>query len=447
MTAAAPLPVIALVGRPNVGKSALFNRIVGQGTAIVSEEAGTTRDRHFALTEWNGRAFYLVDTGGLTMDDRVPMDLEIRKQVEQAIGEADLLLLVLDASVGVHPSDRRIVDLLRGHGKPWLVVANKVDDPRDPSFYELYNLGAGEPHPVSATNGRGSGDLLDDIVARIPEVPAPDTSALRVAVIGRPNVGKSSIINRLLGEERLVVSEVAGTTRDAIDTPMRYHGRDLTFVDTAGLRRQARVDEGVEFYSTLRTRRAIETADVCVLVIDATEKLVDQDLKVAHLAWDAGRGLILLANKWDLVEKTDKTAAAYAKEMAEKAPFLQYVPVLFTSATTGQRITRLLDVLLEVDRERHKRIPTHDVNGRLQELVARRQPPQAVGMEIRVNYATQVEVAPPHIVVFANHPDHVAEHYVRYLHNGFRETFGWTGNPVRITLKRKHAVERDDGRR
>ncbi|MFN9575914.1 MAG: ribosome biogenesis GTPase Der, partial [Gemmatimonadota bacterium] len=237
--AAAPLPVIALVGRPNVGKSALFNRIVGQGTAIVSEEAGTTRDRHFALTEWNGRSFYLVDTGGLTMDDRVPMDVEIKKQVVQAIGEADLLLLVLDATVGVHPSDRRILDLLRAADKPWMVVANKVDDPRDPAFYELYNLGGGDPFPVSATNGKGSGDLLDAVIERIPDVPPPDAAVLRVAVIGRPNVGKSSFINRLLGEERLVVSEVAGTTRDAIDTPFRYHGRELVFVDTAGLRRQA----------------------------------------------------------------------------------------------------------------------------------------------------------------------------------------------------------------
>jgi GTPase len=443
------VPVVALVGRPNVGKSALFNRVVGQGAAIVSEEAGTTRDRHFALAEWNGRTFYLVDTGGLTMDDRIPMDVEIRKQVEQAIGEADLLLLVLDATVGVHPSDRRILDLLRAANRPWMVIANKVDDPRDPSFYELYNLGGGDPFPVSATNGRGSGDLLDAIVAKIPDVAPPDTTTLRVAVIGRPNVGKSSFINRLLGEERLVVSDIAGTTRDAIDTPFKYHGRDLVFVDTAGLRRQARVDDGVEFYSTLRTRRAIESADVCVLLIDGTQKLVDQDLKIAHLAWDAGRGLVMVVNKWDLVEKDDKTAPKFVKEMVEKAPFLEYVPFLFTSAVTGQRVTRILDTLLEVERERIKRVSTSDVNGRLQELVARLQPPQSAGHEIRVNYATQVEVSPPHVVVFGNHPEWVAEHYVRYLHNGFRETFGWTGNPLRLTLKRKNEDrrDRDDGRR
>jgi GTP-binding protein len=444
---AAPIPVVALVGRPNVGKSALFNRVVGQGTAIVSEEAGTTRDRHFALTEWNGRTFYLVDTGGLTMDDRVPMDVEIKKQVIQAIGEADLLLLVLDAQVGVHPSDRRIIDLLREHNKPWLLVANKVDDPRDPSFYELYNLGGGDPFPVSATNGKGSGDLLDSIVERIPEAPAPDTDALRVAVIGRPNVGKSSFINRLLGEERLVVSDIAGTTRDAIDTPFKYHGRDVVFVDTAGLRRQARVDEGVEFYSTLRTRRAIESSDVCVLLIDGTAKLVDQDLKIAHLAWDAGRGLIMVVNKWDLVEKDDKTAHKFQKEMVEKAPFLDYVPFLFTSATTGQRVTRILDVMLEVEAERTKRVSTSQINARLGELTARRQPPQHVGVEVKLNYATQVETAPPQIVVFGNHPDYVVEHYVRYLHNGFREAFGWTGNPLRITLKRKNEDRHDDGRR
>jgi GTP-binding protein len=433
------VPVVALVGRPNVGKSALFNRIIGGSSAIVSEEAGTTRDRHFAEAEWNGKSFWLVDTGGVTDDPRAPMDIEIRKQVDQAIEEADLLLLVVDAKLGVHPMDARVVDMLRDAQKPWLLVANKADDPRSTDFYEFYRLGAGEPIPVSAINGKNSGDLLDVIVDRIPPVIPETTDALRVAVIGRPNVGKSSFVNRLLGEERLVVSEVAGTTRDAIDTPMRYHERTIVFIDTAGLRRQSKVDDGIEFYSALRTRRAIERADICLLVIDATEGLHNQDLKIANLAWEAGRGLIVIVNKWDLKEKDDKTAARFEKECAERAPFLGFVPFIFTSAVTGQRVTRALDLLLEVDAERSKRITTSQVNTTLEALIARRQPPQAAGRDIRLLYATQVEVAPPTIAVFGNHPELVAEHYVRYLHNGFREAWGFTGNPLRIVLRRRAA--------
>lgn len=433
------IPVVALIGRPNVGKSALFNRLVGGNAAIVSDEAGTTRDRHFARGEWNGRAFWLVDTGGLVEQPDVPMDIEIRKQVLLAIGEADLLLLVVDAQTGVHPQDARVVELLRQAGKPWLLVANKVDDPRSADFYEFYSLGAGDPIPVSAINGKGSGDLLDLVVERFPPSEAEPTCALRVAVIGRPNVGKSSIVNRLLGEERLVVSEVAGTTRDAIDTPMQYHGRQLVFVDTAGLRRQAKVEEGIELYAALRTRRAIERADICVLVIDATVGLENQDLKIATLAWERGTGLIVLVNKWDLVEKDAKTSARFQKHAEEKAPFLRFVPFLFTSALTGQRVTRVLDVLLQVDAERRKRISTSQVNARLGELVARLQPPQAGGREVKLLYATQVEVAPPTIAVFGNHPELVQEHYVRYLHNGFREAWGFTGTPLRILMRRRAA--------
>ncbi len=433
------LPVVALIGRPNVGKSSLFNRFGGHDNAIVSDEAGTTRDRHFTRCEWNGRSFWLVDTGGLREDSDLPMDLEIRKQVKQAIAEADLLLLTLDAKVGVHPSDARVADLLRASGKPWLVVANKVDDPASTDYYEFYKLGAGEPFPVSATNGKNSGDLLDEIVRKLPPDPGTDKpDDLRVAVVGRPNVGKSSFINRLLGEDRLVVSDVAGTTRDAIDTPFLFHGRQLIFVDTAGLRRQSKVDDGVEFYSALRTRRAIDRSDICVLMIDATEGLHNQDLKIANLAWEAGRGLIIVVNKWDIKEeKDDKTSAKFIKECGEKAPFMKYVPYVFTSALTGQRVTKVLDVIRDVDLERHKRITTSQVNDALQQLTARRQPPQAAGNEIKLNYATQVETAPPAIAVFGNHPELLQEHYVRYLHNGFREFWGFTGNPLRILLRRK----------
>jgi len=346
------IPVVALVGRPNVGKSALFNRLVGGDAAIVSEEAGTTRDRHFARAEWNGRSFWLVDTGGLTDDPLVPMDVEIRRQVLEAIDEADLLLLVVDAHVGVHPQDARVVEMLRESRRSWLLVANKVDDPAAADFYEFYSLGAGDPFPVSAINGKNSGDLLDAIVERFPSQATEESKSLRVAVIGRPNVGKSSFVNRLLGEDRLVVAESAGTTRDAIDTPMMYHGREFVFVDTAGLRRQSKVDEGIEFYSTLRTRRAIERADLCLLLVDATTGIENQDLRIATLAWESGCGLILVVNKWDLKDKDDKTAAHFEKEAAEKAPFLRFVPFLFASAKTGLRVNKVMDLVLRVEEER-----------------------------------------------------------------------------------------------
>ncbi len=433
------IPVVGIVGRPNVGKSALFNRIVGTHAAIVAEEAGTTRDRHFARAEWNGSSFWLVDTGGLTDDPRAPLDAEIRRQVQQAIAEADLLLLVVDAQAGLHPVDARLAAMLRESQKPFVVVANKVDDPSRADWFEFFSLGAGDPLPVSAANGKQSGDLLDAVVERIPAMEAEEASALRVAVVGRPNVGKSSFVNRLLGEERLVVSEEAGTTRDAIDSHMRYHNRDLIFVDTAGLRRQSKVSAGVEFYATLRTRRAIERADICCLLIDGVEGLQNQDLKIATLAWEAGRGLVVIVNKWDLVEKGDKTAAHFEHDAREKAPYLSFVPFLFTSALTGQRVARVLDVILEVEAERLKRITTSQVNDVLGQLVSRKQPPQAAGHEVKLLYATQVETAPPTIAVFGNHPELVQEHYVRYLHNGFREAWGFKGSPLRIVLRKRAA--------
>lgn len=434
------LPVVAVIGRPNVGKSHLFNRVIGEATAIVSDEAGTTRDRHFGQADWAGRTFWLVDTGGLVEDSDLPMDAAIRQQVMQAIDEADLMLFVVDAKVGVHPSDARIVDLLRNARKPWLLVANKVDDPTSTDFYEFYRLGVTDVYPVSAANGKGSGDLLDAVVAAIPEADVEESEAIRVAVIGRPNVGKSSFVNRLLGEERLVVNDESGTTRDAIDAPMRYHDRDLIFVDTAGLRRQSKIDDGVEFYSALRTRRAIDSSDVCVLMIDATEGLQNQDLKIATLAWESGRGLIIVINKWDLYEdKTDKSSAKFRKDAVEKAPYLEYVPFLFTSAKTGQRVTKALDLVLEVQEQRLRRVSTSQVNDALGEIVAKLQPPQAAGREVKLNYATQVEVAPPTFAFFGNAPDLIPEHYIRYIHNQLRDKWGFTGSPVRIVLKRKNS--------
>ncbi len=432
------LPVVAIVGRPNVGKSQLFNRIVGDVAAIVSDEPGTTRDRHFAQAEWAGRHFWLVDTGGLTEDRHIPIDAEIRKQVEQAIDEADLMLLVVDAKNGLHPSDRKLVDMLREAEKPWVLVANKVDNPASADFYEFYELGAGEPFPVSAQNGKGSGDLLDAVIERIPNAPEQAPDVVRVAVVGRPNVGKSSFVNKLLGEERLIVNDEAGTTRDAIDAPLKFKDTNLVFVDTAGLRRQARIGEGVEFYATLRTRRAIDSADICILMIDATQGLENQDLKIATLAWEAGRGLIIVVNKWDAFEdKTDKSSNKFKKEALEKAPYLTNVPFLFTSALTGMRVSKVLDIVIAVQEQRQRRIPTSQVNEALQELLGRLQPPQAAGREVKLNYATQVEVAPPTIAIFGNHPDLIPEHYLRFLHNGFRSKWGFLGTPLRIIMRRK----------
>lgn len=434
------IPIVALVGRPNVGKSALYNRIIGdRNAAIVSEVAGTTRDRHFGRATWNGRDFWLVDTGGLPEETTDPMDVEIKRQVKEAIAEADLLLFVTDAKLGLVPSDEKVADLMRESGKPWLLVANKCDEHGTIAHYEFYQLGAGDPFAVSAQNSAGIGDLLDAVVENMPDGMEEEPDALRVAVIGRPNVGKSSIVNRLLGEERLVVTDVAGTTRDAIDSPMVYHGRRLIFVDTAGLRRPTRVDDGIEFYSTLRTRRAIERAEICVLVLDATLGMENQDLKIASLAFEeAGRGLIVVVNKWDAKEeKGDKSAAHFQRDAGEKVPYLKFVPFIFTSALTGQRVTKILDVILQVEAERQKRISTSEINQTLEELVARRQPPQAAGREVKLKYATQVEIAPPAIGVWGNHPELVQEHYVRYLHNGFRAAYGFTGNPLRILMKRK----------
>jgi GTP-binding protein len=425
-----------------VGKSQLFNRIIGDASAIVSEEAGTTRDRHFSQAEWAGRHFWLVDTGGLVEDSHEPIDNEIRKQVMQAIDEADMLLLVVDAKVGVHPSDSRLVDILRQSKKPWMIIANKVDLPESTDYFEFYRLGAGDVFPLSAQNGKGSGDVLDAIVERIPDMPEQEDEAIRIAVVGRPNVGKSSFVNKLLGEERLVVNDEAGTTRDSIDAPMRYKEKDLIFVDTAGLRRQSKIDDGIEFYAALRTRRAIDSADVCILMIDSTEGLQNQDLKIATMVWDAGRGLIFVMNKWDLYDEKDgKSAAKLTKEMIEKAPYLANVPFLFTSARTGQRVTKVLDMALAVQEQRTRRISTSQVNDGLQELINRLQPPQAAGREVKLNYATQVEVEPPTFAIFGNHPELIPENYLRYLHNGFRAKWGFLGSPVRILMRRKNEKE------
>jgi GTP-binding protein len=438
------LPVVAVVGRPNVGKSTLFNRVIGQRVAIVEDRPGVTRDRNFARADWAGRQFFIVDTGGMVENSDEPMDHLIRQQVLTAIEQADVVVHVVDGKAGPHPLDQQIASHLRRTAKPTILLVNKVDNLGSPTalaHHEFWDLGLGEPLPMSSVSGKGSGEVLDAIVGLLPPGEEEEEPGLRVAVIGKPNVGKSSLVNRLLGEERLVVSEQAGTTRDAIDTPLRYQGRTLIFVDTAGLRRQARVSEGVEFFSSVRTERAIERADVCLLLIDATEPIHNQDLKIAQKAWDAGCGMILVANKWDLVEKETMTAPNFEKALRQKAPFLEWVPILFTSALTGLRVQKTLELILEVDAERNRRVPTHEVNEVVRSLFARARPPHAQGRPVKILYGSQVAVAPPTIVLWSNLPDAIPESYLRYLQNGFRAAWGFRGVPLRIHLRHRREEE------
>jgi len=438
-------PTVAIVGRPNVGKSTLFNRIVGGRRAIVSDEAGTTRDRHFADAEWGGRAFWLVDTGGLVPESSDSMDRAIRRQVEFALAEADVIVFLVDGRDGLVGVDLAIADRLRTAGRPVLLAVNKLDDlERSTAQYEFYKLGFGEPLGVSAAVGKGSGDLLDAIVEQLPAPRAGETdAAIQVAIVGRPNVGKSSLANRLLGEERHVVAPEPGTTRDAVDSVLRFRGTTLNFIDTAGLRKRSKVEDDVEFYSTLRTRRAIERADVCVLVVDAALGLHTQDLRIATEAWDAGAGLIVAVNKWDLVEEKDANTARRGQEVVtERAPFLRYVPFIYLSALTGQRARQLLDVILDVAAERDKRVPTSEVNRVLEELVQRAAPPQKPGEEVKLLYASQIGTAPPAFAIVSNRPDEVAESYQRYLVHGFRAAWSFAGSPVRLKFTSRGARRR-----
>ncbi len=432
------LATVAIVGRPNVGKSTLFNRLVGGRRAIVDSQPGVTRDVHLAVAEWSGRRFYVVDTGGILEDAQDELDEAVRRQAVAALETADLLVFMVDGRDGVHPLDEHIADLLRRRGSKVLLVVNKVDSlPDSTEHLEFYSLGLGDPQPLAAASGRGSGDLLDRIVELLPsdQLLGIEEPGLRVAVIGRPNVGKSSFINKFLGTERLVVSESAGTTRDAIDTPYERDGQRLVFVDTAGLRRKSRVHEGLEYYAMVRTLRAIDRADVCIVMADAEQGVGNQDFRIAKLAWDRGRGLVFAVNKWDLVEKDTHTAAHFEKALGERVPFLSAVPIVFVSALTGQRVQRAVDLAWQVGQERARRIPTHELNARLQSLTETVQPPQKRGRPIRFYYATQVKTAPPVFVLFTNYPRDVPVNYLRYLMNGFRNTWGFRGSPIRLKLR------------
>lgn len=436
------IPVVAVVGRPNVGKSTLFNRFLGRRIAIVDDTPGVTRDRNFARAEWTGRNFFVVDTGGIIEGSDEPLHRAIREQAMAAIQEADVILFVVDGKAGIHPLDERLAEILRKSPQPVLLVVNKLDNlPTDQTHLDFWALGMGEPHPLSALSGKASGNLLDAIVAEFPEATAEeeDESLIKVAVVGKPNVGKSSFVNRLFDEDRVVVSEIAGTTRDPVDTPMQYHGKTLVFVDTAGLRRQSKITDSLEYYSSLRTARVVQEADVCLVLVDASDDLAIQDLRVAEQAWEAGAGVVLVMNKWDLVEKDTDTAPAREKAMRQKAPFLQWVPMLFTSALTGQRIRKTLDLILQIQEERHRRIETHEVNEALEGVVRHQPPPHFRGRQVKLRYGTQVSVAPPTFLVFSNFPKEIPAHYIRYVHNSLRARWGFMGTPIRIRFRKSQS--------
>ncbi|GGJ10265.1 GTPase Der [Alicyclobacillus cellulosilyticus] len=432
------LPVVAIVGRPNVGKSTLFNRLIGERISIVEDTPGVTRDRIYGTTDWNGRSFHLIDTGGITLDGVDELQNLIRVQAELAIDEADVVIFVVDGREGLTVADRDVAGLLRRAGKRVVLAVNKLDHPHHfGAAYEFYELGFGEPIPISAEHGAGTGDLLDAVVSLLPaaEEAPQDEDAIRVALIGRPNVGKSSLINALVGEERLVVSPVAGTTRDAVDTPVEVGGQRYILVDTAGIRRKGKVYETIERYSIFRALRAIERADVVFVVIDGAEGITEQDKRVAGHALDAGRAMGFLVNKWDVVEKDDKTAHRFEEAIASEFPFMRWAPVLFVSARTKQRIHRILPLAQRLAESHCMRVSTSTLNLVIQDAVRTVSPPSDKGQRLRIYYATQVGVKPPAFALYVNDPSLMHFSYERYLENRLREAFGFAGTPIRLSVR------------
>jgi GTP-binding protein len=433
----ASLPVVAIVGRPNVGKSMLFNRITRTSVAVVDDEPGVTRDRNYREAEWSGRRFVVVDTGGLLPGEEEGIAAMVRAQAEAAIEQADAVVFVVDRTTGPTAIDTDIATLLRRSPKPILLVANKVDaGEHEADVPEFYTLGLGEPLPVSALHGRSVGDLLDRLIAIIPEAAAAEEEAgVRVAVVGRPNVGKSSLVNRIVGQDVVIVHGEPGTTRDAIDTFFTFEGERFVLIDTAGLRRKSHVDRGVEYWSSMRALKSIERADVVVLVVDSTVGIVAQDARIAGFAEEAGRGLVIAFNKWDLVEKDSTTAAAFAAHAQEELAFAKHAPVVEISALTGQRVHKVLSLARDVYREASKRIPTSDVNRSIM-AAADRRPPRG-GHRSHILYATQVGVRPPMFVVFVTDAEAVDHAYRRYLANQLRREYGFAGVPIRIAVRKR----------
>jgi GTP-binding protein len=436
-------PLVAIVGRPNVGKSTLFNRIIGERRAIVEDIAGTTRDRMYAEADWNGVPFDVIDTGGLQDEQEIAAStsLEISESTQRqalfAIEEADLLLFLVDGEIGVTAGDHDVADLVRRSGVESLLVVNKTESrTRQDAAVDFYELGLGEPIPVSSLHGMGVGDLLDVVVARIPKVEVEEAEDLpSIAIVGRPNVGKSAILNALTGDARHIVSEVPGTTRDAIDTELNWAGQRIRLIDTAGIRRRGRIDRGIETFSVIRSFRAIERCDVAVLVLDATEPFTSQDQHVAGFVADAKKGIILVVNKWDLIEKDNKTMSEFMEKAGEAFEFLPYAPIIFTSALTGQRLDKIMETALSIMTERSRRIPTGELNKLLREVIVRHSPPTKPGKWLKIYYVTQAATEPPTFVFFVNAPENVHFSYRRCLENTLRDDYGFTGTPIVIRIR------------
>jgi len=432
-------PIVAIVGRPNVGKSTLFNRLVGKRLAITDEVPGTTRDRLYAEADWGGVNFILVDTGGLELVSNDDLIAQVRVQAQTAIAEADVILFLVDVKDGLTAGDEEVARVLRRSAKPVLLAVNKADSQvRREAAVEFYALGLGELYPISALHGTGTGDLLDQVVAAFPvEEEREELEAVKIAIVGRPNVGKSSLLNKILGQERAIVHEAPGTTRDAIDTQMEWEGEPVVLIDTAGIRRKGRIQRGVEKYSVLRALRAINRADVVLLLTDAVEGATAQDAHIAGYVLEEAKSVVVVVNKWDLVEKDTYTMQAYVQHICTALRFLDYVPVLFVSALTGQRVDQVLPTALRVQEARLIRIPTAELNRIVQEAVARHAPPSKAGKRLRFYYATQAAVDPPTFVFFVNDPRLVHFSYERYLENRLREHYGFLGTPLRLSFRKR----------
>ncbi|KPC68167.1 GTP-binding protein Der [Thermoactinomyces vulgaris] len=434
------LPVVAIVGRPNVGKSTIFNRLAGERIAIVEDQPGITRDRIYSRSEWNGREFHLIDTGGIEFGDTDEIMNHIRNQVELALDEADVILFVADARDGVTTTDEEVARFLHRTNKPVILMVNKVDDIKyTENVFEFYQLGFEHVIPVSSLHGTGTGDMLDAVVEHFPdrEEEEYEEDTIKVSLIGRPNVGKSSLVNALLGEERVIVSPVAGTTRDAVDTPFEFEGQKYVLIDTAGIRKRGKVYESIEKYSVIRALRAIERSDVCLIVIDGERGIAEQDKKIAGYAHEAGRAAIFVVNKWDAVEKDEKTMDRFKRRIREEFQFMHYAPILFVSAKTKRRIHTVLPEVNEVAEQHAMRVPTSVLNQVIQDAMVTTPPPSDRGRRFRVRYVTQATVKPPTFILFVNDPELSHFSYLRYLENQLRQAFPFKGTPLRILLRKK----------
>ena len=434
-------PVVAIVGRPNVGKSTLFNALAGEMISIVKDTPGVTRDRIYADVTWLDKEFTMIDTGGIEPDSKDIILSQMREQAQIAIDTADVIIFITDVKQGLVDADSKVADMLRRSGKPVVLVVNKVDnfDKYMADVYEFYNLGIGDPVPISAASRLGLGDMLDIVAENFPEgsAQAEDDDRPRVAIVGKPNVGKSSIINKLLGENRVIVSDIAGTTRDAIDTEILHNGKEYIFIDTAGLRRKNKIKEELERYSIIRTVTAVERADVVLMVIDATEGVTEQDAKIAGIAHERGKGVIIVVNKWDAIEKNDRTMREYESDIRQVLSYMPYAEIMYVSAATGQRLNRLYDMIDMVIENQTLRIATGVLNEIMTEAVAMQQPPSDKGKRLKLYYITQVAVKPPTFVIFVNDKELMHFSYTRYLENKFREAFGFRGTSLKFFIRER----------